>query len=380
MAERKQVLICWFQAGPYHLDRVAAATAALKDRFDVVGVEIASGTTVNLWKEVPRPAGVVLETLFPGKTFEDLNFVPISLRLIRRVSDPRVAAVFFLGYHRVENILAAIVCRILGRRTILMTESKYDDFQRSVWLELGKRLLSVPFQGALVGGRRHKEYVEFLGMRKKPIAFGYDTVSRDRMRANAGGEVAPAGLPFAQRSLLAVARFIAKKNLPFLIDAHSRYTELAGAEARSLVIVGEGVERGAIEKARSAHRRPELVELTGALESPDVAKRMSSALALCIPSTEEQWGLVVNEAVFLGLPVLASSCCGSVDALARNGVNGYVLRPHDLEAWAMAMLRVSADHSFWTAAAIASAGFSELGDTRNFGNGAAGLLRDLGVA
>jgi L-malate glycosyltransferase len=380
MRLRKQVLICWFQAGPYHLDRVAAATEALKDCFDVVGVEIASGTTVNLWKEVPRPAGVVLETLFPGKTFEALNFVPISWRLIRRVSDPRVAAVFFLGYHRVENILAALVCRILGRRTILMTESKYDDFPRSVWLELGKRLLSVPFQGALVGGRRHKEYVEFLGMRKKPIAFGYDTVSRDRMRANAGGEIAPAGRPFSQRSFLAVSRFIRKKNLPFLVDVHSRYTELAGAESRPLVIVGEGVERGAIEKARSAHRRPELVELTGALESPDVAKRMANALALCIPSTEEQWGLVVNEAVSLGLPVLASSCCGSVDTLARNGVNGYVLRPDDLEVWATAMLRVSADHAFWTAAAIASASFSEFGDTRNFGNGAASLLRDLGVA
>jgi L-malate glycosyltransferase len=380
MRLRKQVLICWFQAGPYHLDRIAAATEALKDRFDVVGIEIASGTTVNLWKEVPRPTGVVLETLFPGRTFEALNFVPISWRLIRRVSDPRVAAVFFLGYHRVENILAALVCRILGRRTILMSESKYDDFPRSVWLELGKRLLSVPFQGALVGGRRHREYVEFLGMRKKPIAFGYDTVSRDRMRSNAGGEIAPAGLPFAQRSFLAVARFIPKKNLPFLVDAHSRYTELAGAESRPLIIVGEGAEKGAIVKARSAHRRPELVELTGALESPGVAKRMASALALCIPSTEEQWGLVVNEAVFLGLPVLASSCCGSVDTLARNGVNGYVLQPNDLEAWAMAMLRVSADRAFWTAAAIASARFSELGDTRNFGNGAAGLLRDLGLA
>jgi L-malate glycosyltransferase len=377
--DRKQILVCWYQVGPYHLDRLAALTEAMKPAHDVIGIEIASGTTLNLWRDVPRPPGVVVETLFPDSAFEGLGSWAISQRLLKRVAQPRVAAVFFLGYQRIENLLAAWLCRLLGRRAILMTESKFDDFPRSIGAELVKCLSALPYQAALVGGRRHREYVEFLGMRGKPIAFGYDTVSRDRMRATAGREVAPAGTPFADRVFLAVARFVTKKNLPFLITAHSRYTELAGADARRLVIVGEGSERPALLAAIDAHTRSELVELTGALQSPDVSRRMASALALCVPSTEEQWGLVVNEAVFLGLPLLVSSRCGSVDSLARNGLNGFVLEPDDLGAWVQGMLRLSSDEAFWAAAARSSAELADRGDTRTFATGAASLLRALGL-
>jgi L-malate glycosyltransferase len=374
---RKQILICWEQFGPYHFDRLVAATEALRASFDVVGIEIASGTTTNLWRDIQRPPHVALETLYPGTSVEHLSGWQRARRLLRRILRPHVAAVFFVGYHNIDSILGALVCRLAGRRAILMTESKFDDYPRYMASELLKRLLVAPFHAALVAGQRNREYVEFLGLRRKPIAYGYDTVSRDRMRASAGGEFAPGGVPFGQRSFLAVARFIPKKNLPFLITAHARYVELAGAGARPLVIVGEGVDRPAIETAKSAHRRPELVELTGALESPAVAKQMAVSLALCIPSIEEQWGLVVNEAVFLGLPILASPRCGSVDTLVRNGLNGFVLEPDDLEAWATGMLRLSSDEAFWARAARYSADLSERGDASNFGAGAASLLRAL---
>jgi glycosyltransferase involved in cell wall biosynthesis len=74
------------------------------------------------------------------------------------------------------------------------------------------------------------------------------------------------------------------------------------------------------------------VVFTGFLQEEAVAAAMDRALALVLVSIEEQWGLVVNEAVSLGLPVIVSAQAGASDLLVRNLVNGYVVQPGDHEA------------------------------------------------
>ena len=58
-------------------------------------------------------------------------------------------------------------------------------------------------------------------------------------------------------------------------------------------------------------------------------------------SKTEQWGLVVNEAMASGLPVIVSNRCGCVSDLVREGYNGFVFDPYDAEQLARLMLRVS---------------------------------------
>ena len=57
-------------------------------------------------------------------------------------------------------------------------------------------------------------------------------------------------------------------------------------------------------------------------------------------STTEQWGLVVNEAMASGLPVMVSNRCGCVFDLVREGCNGFAFDPYDVEQLARLMLRV----------------------------------------
>jgi hypothetical protein len=56
-----------------------------------------------------------------------------------------------------------------------------------------------------------------------------------------------------------------------------------------------------------------MIDMPGFLASGAVAGLVSGALALILISTEEQWGLVVNEAVLLGLPVIVSEQVGACD-------------------------------------------------------------------
>ncbi len=60
-------------------------------------------------------------------------------------------------------------------------------------------------------------------------------------------------------------------------------------------------------------------------------------------STTEQWGLVVNEAMAAGLPVLVSERCGCAPDLVRDGVNGFTFDPYDPGQLADLMLKVSSD-------------------------------------
>ena len=53
--------------------------------------------------------------------------------------------------------------------------------------------------------------------------------------------------------------------------------------------------------------------------------------ALILPSSVyEVWGLVVNEAMFAGLPVLVSEICGCSLDLVKEGENGYIINPLDI--------------------------------------------------
>jgi glycosyltransferase involved in cell wall biosynthesis len=65
--------------------------------------------------------------------------------------------------------------------------------------------------------------------------------------------------------------------------------------------------------------------------------------AFVLGSTEEQWGLVVNEAMAAGLPVLVSRRCGCAPELVRDGENGFTFDPHDASGLAVLMTEMAAD-------------------------------------
>ena len=87
------------------------------------------------------------------------------------------------------------------------------------------------YHDALASGRRSREYARFLGIRADRIAEGYNAVPLARIRALAASPLAPEGIPFEQRHFTVVARFVPRKNLSVLIDAHARFCQVAGPAA-----------------------------------------------------------------------------------------------------------------------------------------------------
>ena len=108
-----------------------------------------------------------------------------------------------------------------------------------------------------------------------------------------------------------------------------------------LLMVGDGEQRSACEALVSDLNLP--VTFTGFLNQNEVTKAYAVSDCLILASESETWGLVVNEAMACGLPVIVSDACGCVPDLIVAGETGYSFPCGDVEALADRMRRMATD-------------------------------------
>jgi len=141
---------------------------------------------------------------------------------------------------------------------------------------------------------------------------------------------------------LFVGQLIERKGVPDLLAA---FSNLPHGE---LYVAGDGPLRDAVIQAAQEHR----VVYVGHLGRSELHALYARTDVLVLPSRYEVWGLVVNEAMGHGLPVIASDAVGAVDDLIEPGVNGYVFRAGDRAGLQDAMAQFASwDARRWLAAA-----------------------------
>jgi glycosyltransferase involved in cell wall biosynthesis len=223
----------------------------------------------------------------------------------------------------------------------------------------------LPYNGALAGSRRTASYLEFLGVPKKRIFTGYDTVSVMRIRELADAPPAPDGVPHAKRHFTVIARFVPKKNLSMALEAYALYLAARPNGSRELHFCGSG-ELEAELRARVAALGLTGVKFLGFLQERGIANELAGSLALILPSVEEQYGLVVNEAIAMGVPLLLSDNCGARDVLLRSGINGYIVEPDNPAGLAHYMAFLDRDRSEWERLSRNCRDFVPLADAPRF--------------
>jgi glycosyltransferase involved in cell wall biosynthesis len=142
-----------------------------------------------------------------------------------------------------------------------------------------------------------------------------------------------------ERQVTYVGRLDAAKGAPLLMKGWDAYRATAGDNALRLVIAGGGPMLD--EVTAWAADRPS-VELRGLMSKPDVFKLISESRAVLLPSEwEETFGLVVVEAMAVGVPPLATAH-GSFPDLISDGVDGALFTPGSPDAMAELMRDVDA--------------------------------------
>jgi len=350
MEQKPVVAVVFHHIGPYHHARLNAAT----DRLSVTGIEW-SAKGYDAWGAAEAPARYHKISLFS----EAAEHYPASrqrreaFRWALEQAKPDVVAVN--GWNNFGSLAAANCCVARGIPMVVMSESAREDELRTWWKEMLKRRIVDLYSTALVGGQRHIDYLVKLGMPRERIFTGYDVVDNEYFRQRAEevrsqrSEVRQKyGLP--ENYFLASARFIPKKNLPRLIRAYSEYRQLCRASVSDaersegagnppspslrrtgtpwdLVLLGDGPLRQTLNSQLSTLNSHAHVHLPGFKQYDELPVYYALAKAFVHASTTEQWGLVVNEAVASGLPVIVSDRCGCVPELV-NG-NGFTFDPFD---------------------------------------------------
>jgi glycosyltransferase involved in cell wall biosynthesis len=104
-----------------------------------------------------------------------------------------------------------------------------------------------------------------------------------------------------------------------------------------LDIFGDGPERPRLEREVAQLALGAKVTFHGAIASDRAVLAFRRANALVLPSTTEPWGIVVNEAMASGVPVIAPYWIGAIADLVREGETGLIAANNSPEALASAM-------------------------------------------
>ena len=342
-----RIAVIFDNFGPYHIARLAAAAS----RCNLLGIEVASVSAEYAWNptaEVPFER----KTLFRVEQGEKKNPQELERRLDAALSDHGAEVVAIPGWSGYHALIGLRVARKRSIPVVLMSESQEVDFPRTWFKEWIKRRYLKLCQAALVGGTPHQAYLEKLGMDAGRIFHGYDIVDNayfarraEEARAKAETLRWQHGLPV--RYFLASARFIEKKNLQNLISAYAGYRQAVADKTGScdvcldLMLLGDGELRPQFETLVAELGLQDFVHLPGFKQYPELPIFYGLASAFIHASTSEQWGLVVNEAMASGLPVLVSERCGCAPDLVKDGVNGFAFDPYDASVMTALMLKMA---------------------------------------
>jgi L-malate glycosyltransferase len=360
----RPIVFMWENFGPMHVDRCIAVAKRFEGSRRVIGIELGGRSDTYDWSPGSSSSFVKL-TLFPKATVADISAAKIFLKLLKACIAIGAADFFFCRYERPETLIVSIILRLLGRRVFTMNDSKFDDKPRELKRELVKLLFYLPYNGALIAGRRSAEYLQFFHFPKGRIAYNYDTISIARIREQPGLVPAPGGANFDSRYFAVVARMVAKKNLFVLLEAFSLYARSVAAP-RKLHLCGSGPLEQQLKNRAAELGISDLTVFHGFLEASSVNRILAEAVALLLVSTEEQFGLVIPEAFAMGVPVIVSANCGACDELVRSGINGFVVEPDNPRGMAYFMELLGSDSSLWKTLASAAAERALLADVSRF--------------
>lgn len=327
----KKVALLWVHFGPYHLARLRA----IRQRCAITAIQFAAGQQIYGWQSEPNPEVLTLG----NEAHEHAGSLKTSLQLWRLLNKFKPAILFIPGYREPLAVTAAIWGKMHGAVNVLMFDSTSIDALRTSWKETFKaRITRWLFQKAFVSGQRSAAYLETLVGRTLPVERGYDVIDNANFATRVSEIREKSRKDNSSSPFLFVGRLAAAKNLPLLLSAFASYKRRGGR--RTLDIVGHGPLESSLKESAVQAGLADSVRFAGFQAYESLPKWYARACCLILPSVSEPWGLVVNEAMASGLPVIVSDRCGCVDDLVEDGLNGYIFSAVESESLTERMLAI----------------------------------------
>jgi len=245
------------------------------------------------------------------------------------------------GYNYPASWEALWWARRRNVRLVLWSESNQRD-QRSgrAAVEWLKQYFVNACDAFVVPGKSSFAYLRTLGVGEQAIFTAPNAVDNaffaaqaENTRARVSEFREKLGLPV--RFILFVGRLVPEKGVFDLLEAYAKLESGVRSEV-GLVFAGDGVSREKLAQGAKGIS-PGVICFPGFAQREDLAGLYAVAEALVLPTHSDRWGLVVNEAMACGLPIIVSNVAGCAADLVEDGWNGYVVPDRDPERLSVAM-------------------------------------------
>jgi glycosyltransferase involved in cell wall biosynthesis len=276
---------------------------------------------------------------------------PFNWGFASRLTRARFDALWVHGYARWVNWIAILCAKARGLAVLVRDEATLFSTERSPTRQKAKRaffsVLSKVGDGFLAIGSANRDYYlahgvpgqrifgmpycvdnEFFAGRAREAGGLVDQLRRD-LRIDAGRPV-----------ILYASKFEPRKRPGDLLLAYEKVIARSDVSVKpELVFLGDGELRPSLE-AKARKKGLSTVKFLGFRNQSELPKFYALCDVFVLPSMDEPWGLVVNEVMATGKPVIVSDQVGCARDLVHSGRNGFVFSVGDVDALATSLMRV----------------------------------------
>ena len=255
----------------------------------------------------------------------------INIGIIKEIILSRPDVVVLMSWMNPTWWMALAVCAFFRIPFFYMTDANvHIEPLRSKWkrrlkrMVLGRLLFKLS-SGFLCAGTANNHFYRMYGVPENklfPFAYswGYDSLSKISAELKPQRDDLRSEFGISEKSIVILycGRLSTEKNLFHLVESYHQLDH----DNKSLIFVGDGDLRQSLQN-HVDQLGAESVHVFGFQNRNQIAKFYAISDVLVLPSVRETWGIVVNEAMCFGLPVIVSRQVGAGIDLVVDGVNGY---------------------------------------------------------
>lgn len=267
--------------------------------------------------------------------------------LARALRHANPEAILCGGYNYVASWQALLWARTHNVPLLLWSESHAHESRRPrALIEFVKDEFLQRCAGFVVPGAMARDYLLGRGCRADTIFTAPNAVDNALFSGTAAGAIRNETelrreLSLPRNYFLFVGRLVQEKGVFELLHAYAKLGDSQRQEF-GLVFAGDGACRAALE-SEAARVSPGSIRFAGFVHREQLAVYYALAEFLILPTYSDTWGLVVNEGMACGLPVIVTTAAGCAGELVKDDWNGFVIPPKDADALAAALRRLASE-------------------------------------
>jgi glycosyltransferase involved in cell wall biosynthesis len=331
----KHIAIIWQRFLPYHWVRIRHASLRLHELgYRLVAIEVASQDASYSFPSNNTKNKIEYVSCFHSQSYHDQKANEVYEAILKTLNNLKPDVVFAPATPFPEG-MAAVAYRLHAKKRLVMMDDAWEHTDRRGFLiKRIKRLIHQNIDAAFIPAPSHLSYYSDMGFPEDRILFGVDVVDNEYFSQKA--ELARQKkveimkrYQMPENYFLFVGRFLPRKGIETLIESYRKYLALQeGQKSWDLVLVGDG---SYLEKIRRMANDIPKVHFIGSQFGDDLCNYYGLAKVLIVPSEIDPWGLVINEGMASGLPVIVSRGCGAAKTLVHEGENGWIFQPGDID-------------------------------------------------